>query len=227
MTYTPQDALTFAKEFIKNQPLDRLGVSPVVVDAAAKFFWMYAPWKWTIGSLTPILLTSAVNYTITTPADFHALQLAWVVDAEKETWLDIMPDLPLDPKQSGVSRRIAYIAGAPDVLRLFPAPVEEPNKVKYLMSFYKKVHAQINSGNMNSTSILGFPDEWFPVFLEILLYFAYKYADDQRAGGAQVQGQNVSYSGQYGIVIAQLEQMKSRVDLLVGFPGEIQSRMQR
>lgn len=223
MAYTAGEALTYAKEFIKNQPIDRAAIGVQTLDIASTFFWMYAPWRWTVAPMTAVNVTgNTPDYTITEPADFLYLQQAWITEADKITPLDIVPVLPADPKQVGKPNSVAFVNGTPAVLRLFPQPAAGGGK--WLLSTYKKTHTRITA----TSDGLIFPDEWFPVYQEIVLYWALFFADDQRAGGSSTAANGATqHSGQWGKVISTLEAMKAREDLLYQFPGTVQSKEQR
>lgn len=227
MPYAAADALSFAKEMVKYQPFDRADLNPQALDMAAKMFWMYAPWRWTIGTLAPIAITGGVDYAVTPPADFLYLQQAWIADGDKTITLDILPSLPEDPHIKGVPRMVSFVPDTPDsFVRLYPEPL--PSSTKYLQLHYKKAHTEINGANVATAGALGFPDEWFPVFQELVLYYAYLYADDDRAGSVTLLPNRQSqYTGQLGKALALMEDMKLREDLLFDLPGTIQSKEQR
>jgi hypothetical protein len=223
MAYTVGKALTYAKKFIKDQPIDGTDVGVQTLDMASKFFWMYAPWRWTIGNMSPVQITgNAVDYTVAEPADFLYLQQAWLPEGDKFTPLDIVPMLPADPKQTGKPSKVMFVQGATDKYRLFPQPPAGGDK--WLLAIYKKAHTEITA----TSDTPGFPDEWFPIYQEIVLYYAYKFADDQRAGSSTIMANGqTQHSGQWGKVISMLEAMKGREDLLFTWPGSMQSKEQR
>ena len=63
------------------------------------------------------------------------------------------------------------------------------------------------------------PDEWFSVYVEAVLYWAYKYADYDRMGTATVASNGqVQYSGQLGTLMAVLNDMRLAEKLPLGAP---------
>jgi hypothetical protein len=88
-------------------------------------------------------------------------------------------------------------------------------------SLYKRT-APIYTGRAKYESVIDFPDEWYFVFEDIVLYEAYKYTDDARAGEALVKGGESSYSGQLAVALDGLNQMRLREPqvLLTGVPPQ-------
>jgi hypothetical protein len=56
-----------------------------------------------------------------------------------------------------------------------------------------------------------FPDDWYYVYEDLVLYEAYKYADDPRAGDARVQGEEEpTMTGQLGTAYNGIREMRLR-----------------
>jgi len=212
-SYVPIRAITHAKEMIKSEPLDRLAVR--LCDQVAKMIWQYAPWTWTIGALNPATLVAATSdYTIGSfPADFQHIQRAYLqntVNGKILRKLVIVESLPNVANEIfGVPRTIAH-AGT-DVVRIHPVygPTGLPSATVKLVSWYKKTTPAVTAATIQTAGSLVMDDDWSWVFEEGVLWKAYQYAFDQRAGSAQVDSKgNAQYTGQLGVFMAALAEMK-------------------
>jgi hypothetical protein len=79
---------------------------------------------------------------------------------------------------------------------------------------YKR-NAPDYTGRAKYEDDITFPDEWFSVFEDIVLYEAYRYSDDQRSGEVVVRGGESSYSGQLALAVDGLNQMRLRESLVL------------
>lgn len=219
-TYTPNNALAYAKLFVKNSPIDNATIAPQLLDTAYRFLWMLAPWSWTLGALSIVTFSSGVqDYTATDPEDFLRLEWAGRSRAnDRMEDLSIVAALPSDTayKQPPVKISVVSISGGNINLRFWPTPNNSSERV---FSLYKKVSTKIVAGNQAS-AVLVFPDEFFPLYQEIVLMKAYQYLQDQRAGSAQVDGRGqFAYTGQLAIVMAMVEQYKKAEPILLNTMG--------
>lgn len=222
----PQDALAFAKEMVKSMPLDR--VWGQVAQDASNYIWTAAPWRWTIGVLTPIaLVANQQDFTIVTPpTDFLKLEQGFISDGS--TARAVKPVSAL-PASSTLIRQPNYVAissiidSTPSQIRfdsIYPALGN--NTDHKFWAWYKKT-APVLAGTINDPGALVMDDDYFQVFREWVLYYAYRYSDDQRAGGAQVstnsQGQRqIAYTGQLAVARASLEELRLLELVLYEFP---------
>lgn len=212
-TFAPARALDYIGEFIKRMNLNDVG--HLILDHALKHLWMAAPWRWTVGALTPVTLVSnQEDYTITrpTPDDMLYLlraQLAWSGGKDGARELSIEPFLPANVIVGQVST-VALTSSTN--LRVFPEP-GTVSGVQQVILQYKKTCPEIKKSNMNTVGVQVFDDEWFPVFVQGALYQAYLFADDARAGSATVQPNGASYSGQLGVYRSFLNEMALREKL--------------
>jgi len=88
-------------------------------------------------------------------------------------------------------------------------------------AWYKKSTPDL-TGAINTSGALMMPDDYFQVFREGCLYYAFKWATDPRAGGAQVElggnGQRtVAYTGQLGVFRAAIEEVRQQETLIRDF----------
>lgn len=211
-TYAPSRAFDYVGEFIKRMNLNDVG--HLILDHALKHLWMAAPWRWTIGTLTPVtLLTNTEDYTITRPSPDNMLYLlrAQLVTSGKDgaRELEIEPFLPAN-SITGQPSTVALTTSTN--LRVFPEPGTVAGTQQIILQ-YKKTCPTITKATMHTAGVQVFDDEWFPVYTQGVLYHAYLFADDARAGSATVQPNGTSYSGQLGVYRSFLNEMALREKL--------------
>jgi hypothetical protein len=204
-TLAPQRAFDYAKHFIKDMSLEKVG--PQILDDVSKIMWMAAPWRWTLGSLpTVTLIAGTQDYTITFPGDFLYILDSYVSDGT------IAPrDLKVEaflPNSITTVGQASEVSAQGTLLRVGPIPATFPTTGPTLISRYKKTAPQLTAANMATAGTQVFDDEWFWVFQEGVLWRAYLYADDNRAGGATVAKGQVEYTGQLGVFQAALQFMR-------------------
>jgi hypothetical protein len=217
-TYKPVEAFDKVKDLIKGQTLETIRVR--LLDQVNKMMWLAAPWRWTLGDLPVITLaTDDQDYSIALPADFLYAYDAYYTDGDDTTKsLVIEPALPADLKIKGMPSRISISGDAGTTGTMLTSPVPGTLTGTYqIVSLYKKISPVFSAENIYTAGTQVFPDEWFWVFEEGALYQAYKYADDQRAGSAQVDpiSGRIQYTGQRAIFEAALLQMLAREKLPV------------
>jgi len=216
-TYCPRDGFDYINAFVKYPNLEP--VMPQILDDAARFFWMAAPWRWTLGNITALTLAANTSdYTITDPADFLYIQPGSVYLSEGGSdvgrYIEVTSHIHSTVQQiGGQPSQISH--PATDTYRVFPKPGSSVTSGTKIIAMYKKTCPTITAANAQTTGVQVFDDEWFWVYKSIVLYFAYLYTDDQRAGGSQSDGKSATYTGQRGIVEANLAIMKMREPLLV------------
>ena len=218
-TFTPSQAFDYAKRFIKNMPLDQVMIQ--VCDDVNKYMWMAAPWRWTIGAFPNIpLLNNTQDYTVTLPADFLYLETSYATDQTGGVPKIFYIESQLAPGgKLGTPSRLAVVSGTPGTsgtVRFFPQPGANSIPASWTaISYYKKMAPVLTPANMNTAGVLVFDDEWFHVYVSGVLYFAYLFGDDQRAGGAQIDpsSNKVTFSGQRGVWEANIMLMRQREKL--------------
>lgn len=209
-TLRPIQALDYVKQMIKNAPIDR--VAARILNSASQHIWMAAPWRWSVGVFDSVQVTAAqTDQNITSnPSDFLYLLRATMTDGSSLIDLHIEPVLPATTSvPQGNPNRVAYVAGTPNKFRLYPLPQTLPNANNwYITAWYKRTAPLITPANMTTAAALVMDDEWFHVFEEVVLWKAYQYADDDRAGGATVVDGKIQLTGQRGVAAAGIEAMK-------------------
>lgn len=230
-TFTPVAAFDYAKRYIKGMPLEQVQVQ--ILDDVNKIMWMHSPWRWTIGTFPNVtLLDDTQDYLVSVPADFLYIQESYVTDqaGAAPRIMHVEPYLPIGGKKGNPSR-LSLVNVSTDnnnatvgTLRFSPVPGVIPVPAWTSITLYKKQAPTLIAANINTPGILVFDDEWFWVYVSGILYFAYLFGDDQRAGSAQVDPSSgkVSFSGQRGVFEANLALMKMR-EKLPGLDSTVQS----
>lgn len=214
-TLRPIDAIEYAKRFVKDMPLE--DVQWRILDDVSKYLWMAAPWRWTLGLVGQILmLNGQQDYTLAVPADFLYPIYAYYGDGTSPNmYLEIEPKLASTVIQQGNPTRLSYEGS--NTWRLYPNPVISGTKV--INIFYKKIAPVLTPKNIYDQNVLILDDEWFWVYEEGVLWKAYLYADDPRAGSAQMDSRGQwQYSGKRADFESAIQKMREREKLpIFGF----------
>ena len=211
MLLYPASAAAYTKKFVKNM---NLLTSLKILNDVNRRMWMAAPFRWTVGSSPVINLSANVaDYMVDYPDDWLYGISAILTDTgdmhKKE--LDIVNAIPNDIGYIGSPTSIAYQGRKGEfggLVRINPIPPQIENQEK-IIGIYKKVCPEITAKSQYDVPIV-FPDEWFPVFQDGVLWRTYLYADDRRAGGAVSSSKGSEYSGQRAEFEAGLNEMKMR-----------------
>ncbi len=209
---------------IKNMPITLIQ-NPALQDPAS-LIWMYAPWSWTLGLVTPFVVAGgAQDYPFTLPADFLRFERGWLQDTDKQQDLQAVC---LQPVSTLVSQPV-YFSGqsvsAVDKIRfnaIVPPVGSGSSGSVSFYAVYKKIAPDL-SITYNDPGALGMPDTYFWVYREAVLYYALKYSDDQRAGSCtsvidKEGNMQVQYSGQMGVMYAALDLMRKTENLPATYP---------
>ena len=214
-TYRPVDALDYVKAMCSFTNIDTPFAREHILDDVNKYMWMYAPWRWTIGSFPLVtLVASTTDYTVSVPADFLYLIYSYITDGTNpDRILKIEPSLPTTVGIVGQPTKVCIVPATPlTTLRVSPKPGTSLPTTQVITSLYKITAPAISHETMYTAGVQIFDDEWFWVYQEGCLWKAYLYAHDfNKAGGVITDGNGKQqYTGQYGSFIAALEMMASR-----------------
>lgn len=217
-TYAPIDAFSQSKVFIKMMPLEN--VQAFILDNALKMMWMAAPWRWTLGNFPVVTLASSqTDYTVTDPADFLTLQpnAAYISAGGDDVGRDVEVVSAIHSAGKRVSAATSQVCHpAANTIRISPKPGATVTSGTQLVALYKKTCPVITKATAHTPGIQVFDDEWFWVYVSAVLYQAYLYADDGRAGNVQFSGGAApTYSGQRGVFEANIQLMREVEPLLV------------
>jgi hypothetical protein len=109
----------------------------------------------------------------------------------------------------GQPSHISHQGGS--LLRVMPVPTGyDAGTLPKVVSIYKKKPTEITVANEGSDyeTTFGIPSVWFPVYEELVLLRAYQFATSPKAGSVVVNGGQVQYSGQAGVVEAAIQDMR-------------------
>jgi hypothetical protein len=217
-TYRPIDAFNFSKAFIKLMPLEEAG--PLILDNAMKMFWMAAPWRWTLGNYPVVTLeASRIDYTTVDPTDFLMLVpgAAYISAGADDVGRDVDAVAHIHSTVKRVSALPTQITHpAVNTIRVSPKPSATVTSGTQLITLYKKVCPTITAENSHTAGIQVFDDEWFHVYVSAVLYQAYLFADDGRAGGVQyTEGGQKVFTGQRGVFEANIQHMRETEPMLI------------
>lgn len=207
-TKKPIDALNYAKRMVKNMPVQDMWVE--MTNDILSRIWMESPWSWTLGSF-PIINLVATNqdYTVSIPSDFLYLRESTIVSLTVARPLQVVATIPNNVSKPGQPTCVCVIGnpGETGTVRVSPIPI---NSNEALSSLYKKTLTLYTKETLY-TDALPIPDEWYHVFQAGILWLAYKYADDGRAGEASARNDGgFSFNGQRGQFEADLIKMRNR-----------------
>jgi hypothetical protein len=224
-TYTVQDSVDIVRKFIKDAPTSLIDVR--LADYVNNIIFCAYPWRWTIKSLTPIVLTDNVQDITLAAADLptdaaglYRLIRARIVRTDTtpdETYdeLKITEFIPPDTQKAGWPRigLISFVE-ATSKLRLQRPPEITSPVVLQLEGEYQRNPAKITA---LSNSLI-YPDQYFQVFVEGMLWQAYRYFGDSRAGSIVMVKGVPQYTGQYGVFMSHLFAMQVAEDHANGDP---------
>jgi hypothetical protein len=219
-TARPIDAITYAKQFVKNMPVN---VSQLrLLQDVSNEMWMAAPWRWTLGTIAAATVAADTgDITVSgAPADLLHLVKVWVTDGgESSFYLDIESSLPASTTVKGTPSKVAWVT-ATGKYRIAPVYGSlKTGKTVEIYGWYKKTAPVLTQASINSAGTLLMDDEWFWVFQEGVLAKAYQFADDQRAGNVTVAEGRVQYTGQYARYQAGIDTMRASEPLLLVPPA--------
>jgi hypothetical protein len=212
VTYKANDAFEFAQKMVSKMKLEEVKLR--ILDQVSKMMWMAAPWRWSVGVLGQITLASdTVAYTLNPGTDFlyalHAYKWNGTGEPSDMRVVAALPDAPLivgDPIQ------IAY--KGTNIWNVYPKP-GTLSGTWVVQPFYKKIAPVLTLANVHTAGTLLFDDEWSWVYESGVLWAAYAFAADQRAGTVQADSTGkAQFTGQRALFEAGLAQMKEREKMM-------------
>ena len=211
---------------VKSMPFTStsVGVYVEALQSASNMIWMAAPWRWTIGvfPITSAVSAAASTVSLTNQADFLRLEKVNLNNGVNLRELKIVNILPATPAQIQMPNFCAYVQNGSSPYLQFETKMPTGVNDFKAYAWYKREAPVITASTYDDAGFLEMDDEWFWVFQEAVLYYGYKFADDPRAGGAQVEetnnGPKIIYSGQRAVLQAAIEEMRQREELVSMFP---------
>jgi hypothetical protein len=223
-TYLVSDAVDICRKFIKDAPTSLIDVR--LADYVNSIIYCAYPWRWTLKALTPIVLVDGVQDNALAAADAStaAAGLYRLVRA-RITRTDTTPDTSYELKIAEFLAPETTKHGWPSIsmvsyeetagkLRLLFPPEVSGTVVLQLDGEYQRNPAKITA--LSATLI--YPDQYFQVFVEGMLWQAYRYFGDSRAGSIVMVKGVPQYTGQYGVFMNHLNMMMVAEDAANGDP---------
>lgn len=227
-TYVPFNAVEYAKQFIKKMPIEDPTILTEIINDAHCYMWSYAPWSWSVGSMPTFTLDAGyTDYSVDIPIDFLYAFDALLKDGEKvERELSVVSILPEDVGFVGQPNYVMYFGmpGTSGTARVSPEPAQVTG-TKTVIANYKRTPTLFTAANIY-TQTMPFDDTFFNVYREGVLWKAYLYADDRRAGDANIDPKSgrVAFSGQRAVFEAALELMKQREPQILANPFRVDQK---
>lgn len=234
MSRYPYEAIAYAKQFVKSMPLERVAVE--IVQDAYNYMWFAAPWRWSVGAGMEFnLVGGQYEYIFTAgsgvPSDYlYVISATLITNDNSQTNipLEVVSVLPTTGHQGTLPTKISELPGAVPgtsvTYRVHPVKpqVSGTNKI---VTIYKRKPFAWDAKTIHTTAVQ-FPDEWFYVFKSLVLHHAYKFSNDDRAGGATVNPEDGSivFNGQRAAAEAELLLMKTREKPLLLLQIPVQER---
>lgn len=215
MARYPIEALENAKHFVKQVPVDRVG--DLIIQSSLQRLWTYAPWAFSVASGTSITLEQARgSYDYPYPDNWlYALKAELSTNDLSARPLAIVSHIQQDDSLIGNPTKIAFTGpgGLVRPVQISPVPATLTGDPRISVVYKKKLEDY--SGENAHVVEVPFPETWYWVFEELVLYYAYKYTDDRRQGDTTVQGDKGSKNGQLAVAYDGLMEMAKREPLVL------------
>ena len=222
-TYTVANAITYTQAICVGIPVSAIQVA--AADMVNGIIWNAYPWRWAQKSMTGIPLVDGTQDYAFAPTDYFRLVQARLVqtDTTPDTFDDLTvvrnlyPDLSKAAYRAGL-RNIAYVP-ALSKLRLNQAAAVSGTQTFEIQGEYQYQPTLIAA----TSATLPFPDQYFMVFCNGLLWQFMMLSKDDRAGTAQYTKNGAVYTGQMGIFFDALMTMREAEDWGAGdtiFPSD-------
>lgn len=202
-SYTFQNIVDYVQRLVKGIPIS--DIDETCVDQIHAIFWRAYPWRWTRGILTPITLVDGTqDYTYSNVNLWKMLSprvrlngtggaLNQYRDLRMMRWLE--PNLV--NKVGWPNFQLLCHDLNADKFR-FEGAISSPTVgAMQLEGEYWRQNPRVT----NLAAAIDFPDFYFNVLAEGILWLLYRLADDARAGTAQLIRGQVVYTGQLGVFV--------------------------
>lgn len=211
-TYTWSDLVTWTKPFVQSIPTSSLDA--VACDRVNRIMWRAAFWRWSMSDLTAISLYTGPQDWAISNSDVYRLyrgRITWLTTTNVADDKDVVEWLPPNLGiQGGLYDIRAMCAIGTTTIRLDRAFNGGDGNSFRIDGEYQKNPTKITA---TSSSTL-FYDDYIDVAIEGLKWAYMVLAKDIRAAGGVTidsRGQR-QYSGQYGVFMNALEEMKQAED---------------
>lgn len=221
---SPQDALDYAKEMVRGVPLDRGNLGAQICDIVYGIMWTAASWSWSVGVLEQNLSSGISTYTVTLPSDYlYPVKARLLIDGTRKAAVEPL-SIEASLKEAGFPadkpHRVMIDTAAGKIVLYPDVPTIPQNEYWKLQVLYKKKRTIITTTNLTQPSTLAFPDEWWYVFAQGVLWQAMLYTNNPSKGSSQTTNEmKEAYTGQMGVFFTLLNAMKEAEPTTYDWPG--------
>lgn len=225
-TYTVANAITYTQAMCVGIPVSTVQV--VAADVIHSIIWNVYPWRWACKNYASnIALIDGTQDYAWAPTDYMRLTHARLIRTdttpdiydELTVLRNLTPDLTKAGFRSGLSS-ISYGRVAPASVRLNQAAAVPTGVTIEIQLEYQFQPTKITA----TSATFPFPDQYFNVFCDGMLWQFYLLAKDSRAGTSQAtKAGGAVYTGQMGIFYDSLMTMRDAEDWGAGdtiFPSD-------
>lgn len=222
-TYTPENAITLARNFIHKINVDEVG--PQICDMINSIIWRAFFWRWSVKAMTAIpLVDGQQDYPSTIPADFYRFRMPRIARTDQSPVLyrevDECKWIGVERSRKGGLNDIKDFTIQPEIsgIRLMLPPLLTGTVTMEFQAEYQYVPTKITDANLKTAFL--FPDHYYNVMIDGMWWKFYQFADDPRAGSITInrEGQ-MQATGQIGIFIRSLGEMIGKEDIASGQEG--------
>jgi hypothetical protein len=222
-TYQVANSITYTQAICVGIPVSAIQIA--AADQINSIMWNAYPWRWAQKTMTGIALVDGTQDYTYAPADYMRQITARLVrtdttpDIHDELTVvrNLVPDLTKAGFRSGLTQ-ISYNA-ALTKLRLNQAAAVPSGSTFEIQGEYQFQPTKITG----TSATFPFPDQYFKVFNDGLLWQFYMLSKDDRAGTVQFTKNGAVYTGQLGVFFDGLMAMREAEDWGAGdniFPSD-------
>jgi hypothetical protein len=201
-TYTVQDALTLAQKLAKGVPFTLVDMS--IADIVNSTIYKFFPWRDTLkpsgsGGWSEVSMTDGNQDFATGLTDIFRMTQFWITRTDTSPSqvrnITVAKSIPIDliSKSPEAVRQAAYQAGI-NKFRLESAVQISSGLTFTLGGEYQPQPTKLT----DAKDTFWFADDNIEAFAKGLIYWAYRLADDSRAGGMQTSNGRPVYTGALG-----------------------------
>lgn len=215
-TYAVRDAVTLAQKLAKGVPFT--GIDMSIADIVNSTIYRAFPWRDTLkpsgtGGWSEVSLTDGNQDFSTGLTDIYRMTQFWITRTDTSPNqirnISVAKSIPIDliPKSPTAIRQAAYQAGI-NKFRLEAAVQVASGTTWTLGGEYQPHPTKLTDLGNN----FWFDDEHLEVFAAGLVYWAYRLADDSRAGSMQTVDGRAVYTGSLGEFMQAIQDMAGNED---------------
>lgn len=198
-TYTYTNVVSQIQPLVKNAPVSSIQI--VTADIVNSIVWAAYPWRWSLGSITPVALVDGTQDYTGIPTDYFRLVRARITrtDTTPDQYNEIIVVRNLVPELTKAgfdSLSSVAVDGATSKFRLNCAASVPTGITLQIDAEYQKLVTKVAS----MSTVIVIPDQYMNVVAEGMLWWFYRLLGDTREGGLMTDKRgNSHYSGQMGV----------------------------